>query len=590
MSENRENKGSSENIDHPTTVEPTDQSKLQRKEIPAIKLKKIRKGPRCIQERSFPVGNQSFFRVFQGDNLTLRVVAEDMINDLQVLLHTDVNGTGNWEDIPFTEVSKGEFAIEVPLKKCGLFRFKIKYSFNFGNSWYWDNVPYSTFYVDPAAVKSIKMYTLIPTISGHIGDWITLLHHIKDLGMNTVHLLPITELDSSESPYAARDIFAIDYSYSIPGDKRDILDQFESFVEEAKKLGIKLCIDLVLNHIGIGSKIAHFCSDWIATDSNEKDTLKRAGCWDNLKWVRWEDLAVIKYDHAVNKVRHEIWYYMKKYAIFWANYAYYTGGMVRLDNLHSTNIQFFHYLNQALRQEYPDLVVFAELFTDPTTTEKMVLDNGINLLLATPWFNGFARQMREFIIYNHKIYSQIRYIFPLNSHDSGSPAQEYGGVKATIPRYVVCALMGTGHTGFTQGVEFGIPKKINFIGRQKKLELSEKNYGYDFSPLISAINRVFDESPVFRTGGNLHFVDEDHSAIMAAYRFNPQNKEQGMIVIANLDTSSKQTLSINIMKHFPFLIGKILLEKISNRNYTVTTGHLDIELEACGFCILEVTK
>ncbi|MBF0297994.1 MAG: hypothetical protein HQK51_04700 [Oligoflexia bacterium] len=559
---------------------------LMRKEIPELKIKKIRKGARCIKERSYPIGNQAFFRVYKGNILVLTVVAEEMINDLQVLLHTDLNG--KWEDLSFTETKKGEFSIKVPLNNSGLYRFKVKYSFNGGSTWYWDNVPYTSFYVDPPSMKDIKMYTFIPTISGPIKDWIKLLHHIKNLGFNSVHLLPITELDTSESPYSAHDLFNIDYSYKNPNDTRDLFDQFEEFVEEAKKLEIKLCIDLVLNHIGITSRVARFCSDWIATDSNEKDTHKRAGCWDGLKWVRWEDLALIKFDHADKRIRHEIWYYMKKYALFWANYANYTGGMVRLDNLHSTNIPFFHYLMEALRREYPDLIVFGELFTDPITTEKMVFENGLNLLLATPWFSGYAHQMRDFIKFIHNNYNKIRYMFPINSHDSGSPSQEYGHVEATIPRYVICALMGTGYTGMSQGVEYGLQKKINFIGRQKKIEISTNTWGVDFCSIFKKIHQIFDQNEMFKLGGNIKFIDDNHPAILAVYRFDHHNTNKGFIILSNLDTTSEHQIEIDFKTHLPFALNTELLEKFSDRKILITDSIIKINLAACGTLIFEI--
>ncbi|MBF0359610.1 MAG: hypothetical protein HQK49_01270 [Oligoflexia bacterium] len=562
---------------------------LTRKEIPELKIKKIRKGARCIKERSFPVGNQAFFRVYKGDTLKLTVVAEEMINDLQVLLHTDISG--QWEDISFSEGSEGkksEFSIDIPLKNCGLYRFKVKYSFNFGSTWYWDNVPYTSFYVDPPSMKDIKMYTLIPSVSGTIKDWIQLLHHIKDMGFNAVHLLPVTELDASESPYSAQDLFNIDFSYKNANDSRDLHDQFEEFVEEAKKLEIKLCIDLVLNHIGITSRVARFCSDWIATDSNEKDTHKRAGCWDGLKWIKWEDLALIKYDHADKNIRHEVWYYMKKYAIFWGNYANYTGGMIRLDNLHSTNVPFFHYLMEAIRREYPDLIVFAELFTDPITTEKMVFENGLNLLLATPWFSGYAQQMRDFIKFIHNNYSKIRYMFPINSHDSGSPTQEYGHVQATIPRYVVCALMGTGYTGMSQGVEYGLPKKINFIGRQKKWEMSANSWGIDFTQSLKKIHQIFDQNELFKTGGNIKFIDENHPAVLALYRYRHDNPQKGFIILANVDTTSEHAITIDFKIHLPFIYDRELWEKLSGKRVFINESLLKVNLAPCGTLIFEV--
>jgi len=60
---------------------------------------------------------------------------------------------------------------------------------------------------------------------------------------------------------------------------------------------------------------------------------------------------------------------------------------------------------------------------------------------------------------------------PVTSHDSGTPAQEFGSVYSTIPRYVAAALLGTGATGVIQGVEFGNQEKINFMGRKPKMEI-----------------------------------------------------------------------------------------------------------------------
>ena len=122
------------------------------------------------------------------------------------------------------------------------------------------------------------MYTLIPAVSGTISDWIDMLPHIAGLGFNAIHILPMTSLDVSESPYSAYDLFSIDSAYN-GHNNRDGFTLFEKFVEKAQELGIRLCFDLVLNHIGIRSKMAHMCPEWIVPDKSEKDGLKRSGCW-----------------------------------------------------------------------------------------------------------------------------------------------------------------------------------------------------------------------------------------------------------------------------------------------------------------------
>ena len=69
-----------------------------------------------------------------------------------------------------------------------------------------------------------------------LADWKDDLKRIKEMGFNAIHLLPITRLDTSESPYASRDLFDIDQSYLAEGSNKDSLSQLEEFIEEAKKI------------------------------------------------------------------------------------------------------------------------------------------------------------------------------------------------------------------------------------------------------------------------------------------------------------------------------------------------------------------
>jgi len=112
-----------------------------------------------------------------------------------------------------------------------------------------------------------------------------------------------------------------------------------------------------------------------------------------------------------------------------------------------------------LRQTYPNVATIAEYFTDSATLLTTVPKWNLNLILATPWDSRFVPQLREYLKYIHSVSEHVRFFMPITSHDSGSPAQEFGSVESTIPRYIAAALLGTGATGITQGVEWGSPKR-----------------------------------------------------------------------------------------------------------------------------------
>ena len=213
------------------------------------------------------------------------------------------------------------------------------------------------------------------------------------------------------------------------------------------------------------------------------------------------------------------------------------------------------------------------------------LQGGINLLMATPWFSSYAANLRDFIGFVHREYNQIRYLFPINSHDSGSPAQEYGSAQATVPRYTVSLLLGTGYAGTTQGVEYGLEKKIKFIGRQKKLELSAHTWGLDFSDFFSTVHAIVETNPLFQCGGNIQFIDHGHPAALGAWRFDPKQPQNGFLVIANLDTNNEQTLKVNIEANVPLLKGRTLIEQFSGDEVVVDVSEIEFKLPPCGILI-----
>ncbi|HWE04131.1 MAG TPA: alpha-amylase family glycosyl hydrolase [Tepidisphaeraceae bacterium] len=485
--------------------------------------------------RSYPTGRQEFSRAFSGSELELTVSAgERFPPDVQATLVTTLNANrgSEWVEIPFVRRDEKTFTCRIVPDRPGLFSFWTRFSVDGGATWLHDPTPDAWVLVDPPQVDEMRLYTLIPGVSGNITDWSQELHHIKAMGFNTVHLLPLTTLDTSLSPYAARDLFDVDPSYLDKGAGREGLAQLERFIDTAKSLEIRLVFDLVLNHIGADSNMARQAPEWIVPDPASPDGLRRARYWSDKGWLPWNDLVLIDYEHPSQKIRSDIWTYMTEYALFWAKYANETNGYVRFDNLHSSDKAFVDSVSKALHTEYPKVGIIAEYFTDAGTLLNTVPKWGLNLILATPWDSRFVPQLRDYLKYIHSVSEHVRFFMPITSHDSGSPAQEFGAVESTIPRYVAAALLGTGATGITQGVEWGMKQRINFIGKHEKLIHAGKPAFGDF---LRKVNEIVAAQPAFRRGENCRFVDNNHHAVIAAYRKDARPGKIGFLVICNFD-------------------------------------------------------
>ena len=221
-------------------------------------------------------------------------------------------------------------------------------------------------------------------------------------------------------------------------------------------------------------------------------------------------------------------------------------GFVRFDNLHSSDKGFVDIRDEGcLHAEYPKVGIIAEYFTDAGTLLTTVPAWGLNLILATPWDYRFVPQLRDYLKYIHSIGEHVRFYMPITSHDSGSPAQEFGAVESTVPRYVAAALMGTGATGITQGVEWGAKERINFIGVQPKLVRTGEPMFGDF---LKKVNQILVDEPAFGRGENCQFVDNSHHAIIAAFRKDARPGKAGFLVICNFDILNQHAFEVDLSK------------------------------------------
>lgn len=463
----------------------------------------------------------------------------------ELFLHTN-SFRNQWEYFSLNKIGFNHFSSTLEFNTCGLFHFKLIYKLKNDDTYYWDHQPYTKLTVELKEFHNLSIYTYIPNISGEITEWVNDFAKISALGFNAIHLLPITELDHSQSPYAAKELFHID-PYYLGEDQKKSEEYFIDLLVNACQInGIKLCLDLVFNHIGFNSNLCQKNPHWIHPDPTEENGLKRAGYWHNNQWLKWRDIVLINFDHPVEETKQEIWDYFIAYSLYWSEIADRTSGMIRLDNLHSTNFLFAEKVLAEIRKKFPNLIIQAELFADDYAISKYMAKGNINLLLATPWMAPFACDFRNQIKNIHHLYEIKRYIFSITSHDSGSAVEMYGSQQAIIPRYTVTSLMSTGCTGMIQGTENGVEKKLVFIGYQPRAKFNEIP---ELRQAITKINQIKNSYKTFQTGKNIEFIDNENSAILACVRFGKQFNEPDFIIIANFNSTSHQSLSLNLTNY-----------------------------------------
>ena len=128
-------------------------------------------------------------------------------------------------------------------------------------------------------------------IRGNFNNAIKRLDEMKELGINTLHVLPIhppgkqNAMGTAGSVYAPADFLKVDPALDDPNDPKNVREEFKNFINECHKRGISVMLDLP-SCASYDLFLEH--PEWMAF---EKDgTPKTPGGWNDIRMMNpWED-------------------------------------------------------------------------------------------------------------------------------------------------------------------------------------------------------------------------------------------------------------------------------------------------------------
>jgi len=117
----------------------------------------------------------------------------------------------------------------------------------------------------PVAQPGPRIYNLFPLLSGQISHWPRLLSHVAAMGFDWVYLNPFHYPGFSGSLYAVKDFDRL-HPLLDEGSGRPVDDQLRSFIEAAAAHGLKVMMDLVVNHTAKDSPWVTEHPNWYVRD------------------------------------------------------------------------------------------------------------------------------------------------------------------------------------------------------------------------------------------------------------------------------------------------------------------------------------
>jgi len=389
--------------------------------------------------------------------------------------------------------------------------------------------------------EATLIYNLFPPLVGPIPRWEQHLERIAALGFTWIFLNPIHTPGLSGSLYAVKDYFGINPLF-YPESGQDPEAALVHFLKEAERRGLRVMLDLVINHTAIDSPLTKEHPEWYAKD--EQGKIKNPGAIDPAdatKVTIWGDLAELEYwpppdpEGLLHYWDRVLSYYLRLGVLgFRADAAYKIPG------------DFWTRLIGEARGLEPRVQFFAETLGCRLEECAQLSSSGFDFLYnSSKWWDFQADWCLE-------QYNRFRHLAPSISfpetHDTDRLAAAAGGaVEVARQRYLFAAFFSTGLM-MPMGYEFGFRKHLHVVRTRPE---DWETPAYDLSSYLKGVNRMKKACPVLLEEGPMIRVNPNGEPVVLLLK--SREKGRGRVLAVINATREEQTAA---MQNLPELLDK----------------------------------
>ncbi len=342
--------------------------------------------------------------------------------------------------------------------------------------------------------KTPIVFNLFPRYFSEISGWTAELPRIAGMGFDHVFVNPFHLTGFSGSLYAVKDYYSL--NKHLWHDIRDDGDfaPLESFVTESGRQGLRVVMDLVINHTAKDSVLVDRHPAWFRHDRNGRIESPFAVDPDDAsKKTVWGDLARI--DHESSSDREGLWKYFDDVVGF-----YQKKNIVcfRCDAAYQVSSEFWTFIIERAKTRRPDTLFFAEtLGCSPGQVRKLCGTGFDYLFNSSKWWHFDQPWCLE----QHELFGRTApsISFPEN-HDTRRLTREGPGTEDfQRGRYVLAAVFSEGLL-MPMGYEYGACTKMDVVGGTPKHMNDPRRW--DLSGWIASLHRLKRSVPVLGEEGH----------------------------------------------------------------------------------------
>src|SRR5260221_351839 len=233
-----------------------------------------------------------------------------------------------------------------------------------------------------AMSEGLRVYNLFPTLAGPIAGWPAELPRIAAMAFNAVYVNPFHYPGFSGSLYAVKDYYRLNPRFRGKSRKNDD-DLLRGFTASAAKHGLRVVMDLVVNHTSKDSELVARWPQWFARGRDGEVLSPFAVDPENpSRKTVWGDLAELD---SRPPQRDKITAYFEELVRHYVQLGF---GGFRCDAAYKVPVEVWHRLVAAAKSVAPDTVFLAETLGAKVEEVTALADAGFDYLFnSVKWWD-----------------------------------------------------------------------------------------------------------------------------------------------------------------------------------------------------------
>jgi len=381
------------------------------------------------------------------------------------------------------------------------------------------------------------LYNLFPLIAGQLSKWEQHFGRAAAMGFDWVFVNPIQRLGASGSLYSIVDPFSFNPRLLDPASGGTPEDQVRQMLARAEAAGLKVMIDLVLNHCAVDSPFIREHPEWFVRDRDGR--IVHASCVHKQKKVVWKDLA--QFDHRHTRDPEGLYRHCLRIAEYLLSLGFQG---FRCDAAYQVPRSFWQRLIHELKQRHPHVCWVAETLGCTADQTKETARAGFGYVLNSSKYWNFSDWwlIEQYNLVREKVASIS---FP-ESHDTARLCAElHGNLNGVKQRYLFAALFSTG-VMMPAGFEFGFRKPLHVV---HTTPADWEETGIDLTAYIAKVNAIKKAHPVFHEESPTNILPCNNPNVLLMWKASARHRDEALLIL-NKDPWNYQDFYTDHFRHF----------------------------------------